>query len=49
MILSAEAFLIAMGLVKPKISTKKSGKKGTILIGTVAGDMHSLVKIKIEL
>lgn len=44
-ILSAEAFRIAMEIVEPKLKAEDKKKIGTIIIGTVKGDMHNLGKI----
>ncbi len=44
-ILSAEAFRMAMEIVEPLLRAEDVGKAGKIIIGTVAGDMHNLGKI----
>jgi len=44
-ILSAEAFRIAMEIVEPNLKAEDKKKIGTIVIGTVKGDMHNLGKI----
>ncbi len=46
-ILSAEAFRVAMEIVEPKLSSQDLGKKGKVVIGTVAGDMHNLGKLMV--
>jgi 5-methyltetrahydrofolate--homocysteine methyltransferase len=43
-VLSAEAFKSAMGVVEGKLETGKSQKRGRIVIGVVEGDMHDLGK-----
>jgi 5-methyltetrahydrofolate--homocysteine methyltransferase len=47
-ILCAEAFRLAMEIVEPKLSSGDLGTSGTVLIGTVAGDMHNLGKIMVK-
>ena len=47
-ILCAEAFRLAMEIVEPKISSSDLGSSGTVIIGTVAGDMHNLGKIMVK-
>lgn len=47
-ILCAEAFRLAMEVIEPKLSKEEIGTSGTILIGTVAGDMHNLGKIMVN-
>ena len=47
-ILCAEAFRLAMEVVEPKLSSGDLGKSGTVIIGTVAGDMHNLGKIMVK-
>ncbi|MFW9820067.1 MAG: B12-binding domain-containing protein [Candidatus Thorarchaeota archaeon] len=47
-ILCAEAFRLAMEVIEPKLSEGEIGTSGTILIGTVAGDMHNLGKIMVN-
>jgi 5-methyltetrahydrofolate--homocysteine methyltransferase len=44
-ILSAEAFRIAMEIVEPKLKAEDKKTIGTVIIGTVRGDMHNLGKI----
>jgi 5-methyltetrahydrofolate--homocysteine methyltransferase len=44
-IMSAEAFRIAMEVVEPLIGTGQTGNTRKVVIGTVAGDMHNLGKI----
>ncbi|MHA2287782.1 MAG: cobalamin B12-binding domain-containing protein [Promethearchaeota archaeon] len=47
-ILCAEAFRLAMEYVEPKLSSGDLGTSGTVIIGTVAGDMHNLGKIMVK-
>ena len=47
-ILCAEAFRLAMEIVEPKLSSGDLGASGTVIIGTVAGDMHNLGKIMVK-
>jgi corrinoid protein of di/trimethylamine methyltransferase len=46
LLLAAEVFKAAMEILRPAIETQKKqmAKKGTVLIGTVRGDMHSIGK-----
>jgi methanogenic corrinoid protein MtbC1 len=44
-IMSAEAFRVAMGVVEPLLTAAESVGSKKIAIGTVAGDMHNLGKI----
>ncbi len=46
-ILSAEAFRVAMEVIEPKLTVGDIGTAGKIIIGTVAGDMHNLGKIMV--
>jgi corrinoid protein of di/trimethylamine methyltransferase len=43
-VLSAEAFRVAMKAVEPHLAGRETNKLGTIIIGVVAGDMHDLGK-----
>ncbi len=43
-VLSAEAFGVAMKAVEPHLAGRDTNKLGTIIIGVVAGDMHDLGK-----
>jgi len=43
-VLSAEAFRVAMKAVEPQLAGRETNKLGTIIIGVVAGDMHDLGK-----
>ena len=43
-VLSAEAFSVAMKAVEPHLAGRETNKLGTIIIGVVAGDMHDLGK-----
>jgi len=47
-ILCAEAFRLAMEVVEPKLTSGDLGASGTVIIGTVAGDMHNLGKIMVK-
>lgn len=47
MIMSAEAFRIAMEVVEPNLSIVDTGGIGKYVIGTVAGDMHNLGKMMV--
>lgn len=44
-IMSAEAFRVAMEVVEPLIIVGETGNSRKVAIGTVAGDMHNLGKI----
>lgn len=44
-VMSAEAFRVAMGVVEPHLSAGEVGTAGKVVIGTVAGDMHDLGKM----
>ncbi len=41
-VLSTEAFKVAMGIVKPELSKIETDKRGRFMMGVVAGDMHDL-------
>jgi len=43
-VMAAEAFNAAMAVVQPKLTAEGAKKTGKVLIGTVAGDMHTLGK-----
>ncbi len=43
-VLSAEAFRVAMKAVEPQLAGRETNKLGTIILGVVAGDMHELGK-----
>jgi methanogenic corrinoid protein MtbC1 len=43
-VMAAEAFGAAMAVVQPKLAGEGAVKAGKVLIGTVAGDMHTLGK-----
>lgn len=47
-ILCAEAFRLAMEIIKPKLSLGEIGTSGKVILGTVAGDMHNLGKIMVN-
>jgi 5-methyltetrahydrofolate--homocysteine methyltransferase len=42
--MSAKAMNIGLGIVKPLIADKDVPSKGTIIVGTVAGDLHDIGK-----
>lgn len=44
-VMSAEAFRSSLEVVEPHLEAGTAGKVGTIVIGTVAGDMHNLGKL----
>jgi corrinoid protein of di/trimethylamine methyltransferase len=44
-VMSAEAFKMAMEIIEPHLIAGEFGATGKIVIGTVAGDMHTLGKI----
>jgi len=44
-IMSAEAFRVAMEAVEPHLTAEEVGTAGKVVIGTVAGDMHNLGKM----
>ncbi|HNR97311.1 MAG TPA: cobalamin-dependent protein [Anaerolineae bacterium] len=43
-VLSAEAFNVAMAVLEPHVAAGQTHAAGKVLIGTVAGDMHNLGK-----
>jgi 5-methyltetrahydrofolate--homocysteine methyltransferase len=43
-VMSTEAFRLAMEVLEPHLSAGQIGSAGNVLIGTVAGDMHNLGK-----
>lgn len=47
-VMSAEAFRVAMEIIEPKLSSGESGASGKVVIGTVEGDMHTLGKIMVK-
>ncbi len=47
MIMSAEAFRVAMEVVEPNIAAGETNTAGKLVIGTVAGDMHDLGKMMV--
>lgn len=47
MIMSAEAFRVAMEVVEPNIAAGETSTAGKLVIGTVAGDMHDLGKMMV--
>ncbi len=44
MLVSALTMKKGLGIIKPLLKGKKAGSKGTILIGTVKGDLHDIGK-----
>ncbi len=44
-VMSAEAFKMAMEIIEPHLTAGEFGATGKVVIGTVAGDMHTLGKI----
>lgn len=46
LLIAAEVFKAAMGILRPEIEAQKKQitKKGTVLIGTVKGDLHNIGK-----
>jgi corrinoid protein of di/trimethylamine methyltransferase len=46
LLMAAEAFKAAMGILEPEIEAQKKdiAKKGTVLVGTVKGDLHNIGK-----
>jgi len=44
MMMSAEAWQIGMNVIEPFMAQQSSKTKGTVVIGTVSGDIHSLGK-----
>jgi 5-methyltetrahydrofolate--homocysteine methyltransferase len=47
MIMSVEAFQVAMGVVEPNLASGETSTAGKVMIGTVAGDMHNLGKMMV--
>jgi len=41
-VMSAEAFKMAMEIIEPHLTAGEFGATGKVVIGTVAGDMHTL-------
>ena len=46
-VMSAEAFRVAMEIIEPLLSTDEIGAAGKVVIGTVEGDMHTLGKLMV--
>jgi 5-methyltetrahydrofolate--homocysteine methyltransferase len=46
-VMSAEAFRVAMEKIEPLLSTGEIGAAGKVVIGTVEGDMHTLGKLMV--
>ncbi len=46
-VMSVEAFRVAMELIEPRLPTGEMGTSGKVVIGTVAGDMHDLGKMMV--
>ena len=44
-VMSTEAFKLAMEVIEPHLSAEEVGTAGKVVIGTVAGDMHNLGKM----
>lgn len=44
LIMAAEVFKSAMQLIEPNLETSKEKEKGTVVIGTVKGDLHDIGK-----
>ncbi|MFX1304975.1 MAG: B12-binding domain-containing protein [Promethearchaeota archaeon] len=47
-VMSAEAFRMAMEVIEPKLSPQEFKGSGRVVIGTVAGDMHTLGKLMVK-
>jgi 5-methyltetrahydrofolate--homocysteine methyltransferase len=47
MIMSVEAFRVAMEVIEPDITAGETSTAGKLVIGTVAGDMHNLGKMMV--
>ncbi|MGQ9723291.1 MAG: cobalamin B12-binding domain-containing protein [Candidatus Jordarchaeum sp.] len=44
LVMAAEIFKLAMEIIEPKLEISKEKEKGTIVIGTVKGDLHDIGK-----
>ncbi|MDR3578040.1 MAG: corrinoid protein [Anaerolineaceae bacterium] len=51
LLMASQAFNAAMGLIKPELEAQKKNttNSGTVVIGTVKGDMHSIGKNIVEI
>ncbi len=47
-VMSAEAFRMAMEVIEPQLSSENYSTTGKVVIGTVAGDMHTLGKLMVK-
>jgi 5-methyltetrahydrofolate--homocysteine methyltransferase len=47
-VMSAEAFRMAMEVIEPRLSSEEYSSIGKFVIGTVAGDMHTLGKLMVK-
>lgn len=47
-VMSAEAFRMAMEIIEPRLSSEEYSSTGKFIIGTVAGDMHTLGKLMVK-
>jgi len=47
-VMSAEAFRMAMEVIEPRLSSEEFRATGKVVIGTVAGDMHTLGKLMVK-
>lgn len=47
-VMSAEAFRMAMEVIEPQLSSENYNATGKVVIGTVAGDMHTLGKLMVK-
>lgn len=47
-VMSAEAFRMAMEVIEPRLSSEDYSATGKVVIGTVAGDMHTLGKLMVK-
>ncbi|MFX0009094.1 MAG: B12-binding domain-containing protein [Candidatus Hermodarchaeota archaeon] len=47
-VMSAEAFRMAMEVIEPRLSSEEYSSTGKFIIGTVAGDMHTLGKLMVK-
>lgn len=47
-VMSAEAFRMAMEVIEPRLTSEEFSATGKVIIGTVAGDMHTLGKLMVK-
>ncbi|NVM35941.1 MAG: corrinoid protein [Candidatus Lokiarchaeota archaeon] len=47
-VMSAEAFRMAMEVIDPRLTSEEFSTTGKVVIGTVAGDMHTLGKLMVK-